>query len=270
MKNKLIYLILISVLGFMASCSKSNPPVTPEKPIVPVPQPPTTTPPTVIPPTSNANLLPVKLESPSQSIVFKYLGDTKSLLSVDNSTGKKVIITYKDNQMNGLYTYEADKVYYVDFYRNDQKLINKVTQWSQTTDEDIPLGHYTIKYNEQQQMTEINYYSAKNVLLRTKTFAYDYSNDTMGIIVESDDKETIKYTFDLKNGIFKNVSNAHLIALETGDKFFLSSNHNLLSMASSNPKNNQTFSYDYNTDAYPTLINWQALNVKLTFKVSYK
>jgi hypothetical protein len=224
----------------------------------------------VIPPTSTAHLLPITIESPGQSIAFKYVGNTSSLLSVDHGAGKKVIITYKDNQMNGLFTYEADKVYYVDYYRDDQKRIHKVTQWSQTKDEDIPMGYYTIKYNEQQQITEINYYSARNVLLRTKTFAYDLSNDQMGVIIESDDKETTKYTFDLKNGIFKNVANAQLIALETGDKFLLSSNHNLIGISSSSPKNDLTCSYEYNTDAYPTLINWQAVNVKMTFKVSYK
>ena len=275
MKNKLTYLVLLSTLGFLASCSKTNPPVTPEKPVVTVPVPPTTTPPVtnppaVVPPASTTRLLPIKIESPNQSVVFKYLGDTNSLLSVENSTGKKVIITYKDNLMNTLYTYEGDKTFYVDFVRDHNNRINKVNQWSQTADDDIPLGYYTITYNDQQQMTEVNYFSAKNVLLHTKTFAYDLSNDKMGVIIETNKTEITKYTFDLKNGLFKHVANAHLIAMETGENFFLSADHNLLSVKSSTPKNDLTCSYEYNLDAYPTLITWEALNVKMTFKVSYK
>jgi hypothetical protein len=278
MKNKFIYLVLLSTLGFLSSCSKSNPPVTPEKPIVtvPVPPPPTTTPPvttppTGVPPTSTTKLLPIKIESPNQSVLFKYLGDTNSLLSVENSTGKKIIITYKDNHMNTLYTYEGNKTFYVDFVRDHNHRVNKVNQWSQTTDNDIPLGYYTITYNEQQQMTEINYFSPKNVPISTKTLAYDSTNNQMGIIIETKGTtETTKYTFDLKNGLFKNVANAQLIAMETGENFLLSADHNLLSMKSSNPKNDLTCSYEYNVDAYPTLINWEAPNVKMTFKVSYK
>ena len=272
MKIKLIYLMSLTAFVSVASCSKSNPPVTPEKPVVTVPvqPPPTTNPPADNPPPSTAKLLPVKIEAPGQSILFKYVGETNSLLSVDDGAGKKLTVTYKDNQMNGLITHQGNKFFYVDYWRDKQERIYKVDQCSQTSSEDIHLGYYTIKYNDQQQMTEINYFSPNNKPLHTKTFMYDLPNDRMGSITETNGTETTKYTFDLQNGLFKNVANAQLIAMETGENFFLSAQHNLLSITSTNPKNNMTCNYEYNADAYPTLITWEALNVKMTFKVSYK
>lgn len=272
MKSKLIYLMLLSAFGSLASCSKSDPPVTPEKPIVTVPvlPPPITTPPTDVPPTSTAKLVPVKIESPGQSIVFKYVGETNSLLSIDDGAEKKTTITYNNNQMKGLLIHQGDKTYYVDYFRDTQNRINQVNQWNQTNDEDIPLGYYTIIYDDLQQISEVNYFSAKNALLRKKEFTYDLSNDRMGIITETNGTETTKYTFDLNNGIFKNVANAQLIALETGEIFLLSADHNLLSITSSNPKNDLTCSYEYNTDAYPTSITWEALHVKMKYIISYK
>jgi len=274
MKNTAIYLILLVALSSLHSCSKSTPPITPEKPIVIVPvTPPTTpvTPPdTTSPPNSTAKWIPVKLESSTQSVVFKYIGDSNALLSADNGTGKKVIITYKDNQMNGLLIYEVNKVQYVDYYRDDQKRIIKVARWKQTENEDILLGTYTIEYNEQQQISQVTYYSDKNALQRTKSFSYARSNDQMGIITETSGTESTRYTYDQKNGLFKNVANAQFIALETGDQFFLSAEHNLLSISGTSPKNDLTCSYEYNTDAYPSLINWLTPQANMVFKVSYK
>jgi len=275
MKNTTVYVILLIALSSLAACSKSTPPIAPEKPIVIVPTtPPTTpvTPPptTTIPPTSTAKLLPVKLESATQSIVFKYIGESNSLLSADNGAGKKVIIMYKDNQMNGLLIHEANKVHYVDYYRDEQKRIVKVIQWTQTESDDIPMGSYSIEYNEQQQISVIKYYTNKDQLLRTKLFAYALSTDQMGIVIETNGSESTRYTYDQKNGLFKNVANVQFIALETGDHLFLSAEHNLLSISATTPKNDLTCSYEYNTDAYPSVINWKTPQANMLFKVSYK
>jgi len=145
-----------------------------------------------------------------------------------------------------------------------------VARWKQTENEDILLGTYTIEYNEQQQISQVTYYSDKNALQRTKSFSYALSNDQMGIITETSETESTRYTYDQKNGLFKNVANAQFIALETGDQFFLSSAHNLLSISGTSPKNDLTCSYEYNTAAYPSLINWQTAQANMVFKVSYK
>ena len=274
MKNTAIYLILLVALSSLHSCSKSTPPITPEKPIVIVPvTPPTTpvTPPdTTSPPISTAKWIPVKLESSTHSVVFKYIGESNSLLSADNGAGKKVIITYENKQMKGLLIYEANKFYSVDFFRDEQERIIKVSQYKQTEYFDIPLGSYTIEYNEQQQISQVTYYSERNVLQRTKSFSYARSNDQMGIITETSGTESTRYTYDQKNGLFKNVANAQFIALETGDQFFLSAEHNLLSISGTSPKNDLTCSYEYNTDDYPSLINWLTPQANMVFKVSYK
>jgi hypothetical protein len=276
MKNSSISLILVLAISSLASCSKSTPPVSPEKPIVTVPvvppppvTPPSTVPPTT-PPTSTVKLLPIKIESITQSTIFKYVGETNALLTMETSAGKKTVITYKDQQMIGMVTLEGDKVFSSDYYRDDQQRINKVIHWSQTDFEDINLGYYTIDYDQQQQITELNYYSPANRLLRTRTFAYDQSNDQIGIVIETDGTATIRYTFDRKNGLFKNVAHAQLIGLETGEKLFLSAEHNLLSSAGTTAQNDLNCSYEYNTDAYPSLINWKDAHVNITFKVSYK
>ncbi len=69
----------------------------------------------------------------------------------------------------------------------------------------------------------------------------------------SDNQKLFEYTYDAKNGIFKNVLYASLLFLEVPYEFFCPTSNNWLSQKNiPMPKEHIDFTYTYNADEYPS------------------
>lgn len=277
MKIKLSNLVFAFLFVTMAiGCSKSEPPVEPPPPTPTLPTTPPVIPPPIppiIPPVSQVKWLPVKIESTQETIIIKYKEKTGLITSIEESqAGKKHFISYNaDDTLFGYELYENnEQVYFTDYWDDSNLRINYVTQFKNEGKKTTPLGRYTLDYNALNQLTDIKYYSAQKVLLRTKILSYDAAANVNSILTTEATQERTTFTFDQQNGIFKHVDNALLISLEMEDKFFNSIHHNVLTITGVAGSPGYNYAYEYNADAYPNQVTLQESNINTIFRITYK
>lgn len=242
-------------------CSKSKSPEAPEQPTPPDP--------IVVPPAPSvgAKLIPMKLEAPGQTIQFNYQANSSRLSSVSDSKGMKITMLYKDELLTGYLLEDKTEAFMNDIWRDVNKRINRVSRYQEKTNI-IPGGEFQIDYDDHEHFSEVRHYSARNVLLSSWLFKYDADENLTQMDGDEGGKKTQQlFKYDLKSGMFRNVTAVKLLFLETDLDLFASSAHNLVSR--SGPQE-ATYAYTYRPDDFPETITVVVNNVKTTFKVSYK
>jgi hypothetical protein len=271
MSNKPFYNAFISmVLLIVIGCSKNEPPITPEI-IKPVVTPGKENPPP--PPLSTARLIPIKIESPLETITIKYLGNTASITSiVFDKTLRKVYFSYKDGEVfsPAMANNSRGEEYYIDYFKDAKQNTYKVSTYIYLKTHFTPIGRYLLTYNSLNQIEEVKYYAGAESLLSTHNFHYDLATNRNSIIINNEEDKKESFTFDQKNGIFKHVENVMLLSFEIPHHLFNSIANNVNSRSGSPPAQDYHYTYEYNTDGYPSQVTLNEANVKTVFKITYK
>ncbi len=267
MKPKYLFTLLFF---FTFGCSKTEPPVTPVV-ITPVVVPVKETPP--LPPTSTTRLVPIKIESPLETITIKYLANTGLVTYVDFGKTKKSIqfIYNKENELiAGLTADQLGQEYFIDYFRDTKKNIYKVSYYVELSTHTTPTGYHLLTYNSLNQIAEAIQHSSKNILLNTYSYSYDLAKNRNSTITNQDDTKKTIFTFDQKNGLFKHVDHALLISLEFPHYLLNSNINNVVTKKGSAANLDYSYTYEYNEADFPSQITLSEANVKTVYKVTYK
>lgn len=257
-----IFLIL-SVIISLTSCKKSTK-LIPDK--IPDPK-----------PTETGKFIPVKFEADDFTLVLKYKEHTALLTEISDSDDNKMVITYTTEQdLYKLEKYSNGRLFYIVYYqRVDRNPTSKALlfDYNDLLNRYNPHGFYTITYNEQQKISEVNYYDNSNVLIAKNALSYAASKNPSEMTTSEypGSTTTTKYTFDNGKGICNNVVNSELLASELAYWFFLCTNNNMLSTSDQqSPQENISFNYEYNENGYPSIVKITSdegtKNIKITYK----
>lgn len=260
-KNHLYFFMLFTLL-FTLSCKKQKPlaksPTPEEKQLDQV-------------------FVPVKLESSSLVITLKYKENTAQLIAIESNDGYKIAISYNNKlQLSVLEKYRNNNLYYAAYYEtNAQKLVQRANQFEHDPifNSFTPIGFYTLDYNGQQRITGVKYYSSTDQLIRSYSLTYSSSQNLSAntVAIYPNQINQLNYSFDNKKGIASHIAESWLFAFEGKYWFLLSSVNNILSYSNQKtPTENSSFSYEYNTDGYPSKMTITGNKSTQVFKITYK
>jgi len=203
---------------------------------------------------------------------LKYSGNTALLTSIEESkNATKGTVSYNGN--NELVKYNAykntDWQYSLDYHRDAQQRIHEVWKYIHNGKTTTLGGNNTFGYNDLNQITNIVSYTNNKTYINTKTLTYDAAANRNSITTSgSEEKST--FTFDQKNGVFKNVSYAQLISFQFEHKMLNSLINNVLTMTGIPAKNNYSCTYEYQADDFPAKVTITEAGVSTVFTITYK
>tara|TARA_R110002049_G_scaffold1498_1_gene11613 strand:- start:39725 stop:40480 length:756 start_codon:yes stop_codon:yes gene_type:complete len=190
---------------------------------------------------------------------FNY--DGNKLISVDNGDGWKNVYTYENDNL------VKDECFVDDVLQAsvtlDYNLDEKIATYTETFTEDSGLGDRKIKhvftYNNEGTITDEVYISYLNTdfeLDRTKIITLNGKN----ISKIADGTYSTTYTYDDKNGAFKNIHAVEVLNILSENEFgsLIYGNTNNMTSFIENDTNtsdnyNNTYEYTYNDKNYPKI-----------------
>ncbi len=219
--------------------------------------------------------IPVKFESGSQVITFKYLDGTTLLSEMTNTNGQKDVLSYNANQQ--IVKYERyqneEQTYLIDYLKNVDGLVIKANQFIVTPHNYTSDGYLILTYNVQNQLISVKSYDNNNGLTveKSKSYTPNGNPDKMTTTTTGSPDHVMTLTYDNKNGVFKYVYNAQLLAVTAQDNFFLSVFNNILSGTSNlSAQNNLNYSYTYNANDYPSRYTVSSGSLIKNYTITYK
>ncbi|NRF40261.1 hypothetical protein [Pedobacter foliorum] len=250
--------IISGVVLLISSCTKNKPPK--EEKDTPVVKEPL-----------KKVLLPIKLESGNLVINLKYNENSTLISEVKTSDGYRFKPTYKD-ELPSQYDKYANKTLIQSIYciRVPNKDL-KVTFFNIDGQAYSPTGSLVLKQNLQNQISSILASgSGHSYPYKESECHYSSSGNLSDITIKNSptNNTSITYTYDEKNGIFKNVQHCQLLFLAINFQLFSADVNNRLSYSNTGtPGENTNFTYQYNADGYPT--QFTITKSKQTFKITY-
>lgn len=229
----------------------------------------------IIPPVTELpakELLPLQFKSGQSTMIFKYKDD-HSLSSIAYSSKTRTDLLYSTTgKLIGLQHFDGGQLVSTTELTTDKNgLIILAEHILMEDDQYKPTGYYSLEYNALQQISTISYYDQFNKLINKQQRNYNPSGK-LDNTSWSQPGMNVNFTYDDKNGIFKNLSIAWLFAIEKSDLLFNSGVNNIT--ASTNlldPDSDQTFRYTYNKDNYPetitSTIKGKASNIQVTYQI---
>lgn len=250
-------LLLILVIS---ACGKKNQP-TPEPPVDGGDK-----------PGNSKNLLPVKLEHARLQISMTYLNNSSLLATIVQSDGLTEKFSYTDQQ--SLKSYERynqnELVYMVDYAGDASGNVIKASQHLVTFNGKVttPLGYYIIQLNTGKNITDVKWYNLSDRLLKTVLFNYSETGTINTMVNTSPEIKPISFSYDDKNGLFKNAVSCQFLALENPQPLFRSLKANILQQSGVSVP--YQYSYTYNKDGYPvTILGKDEQGTQTSWKVTY-
>ena len=221
--------------------------------------------------TEKRRLVPLRIISEKLTLNFEYESGTGNLKKITSSDKSQIIITYKPKYYR-IERFKDDVLYrYSDFLLTDGKAL-RIHRFDSSGNIDMPIGNCKLNYSKDALLTNIKDYNAANDLILERRILYAKS----GVVsrIEQVDKQNnstfLEYTYDDKNGIFKNVTHAQLFLLDLEYEFFSADTHNWLTYNNSQlPEENLTCSYSYNGDDYPSKMVINESGGKSTINITY-
>ncbi|MBC7915464.1 MAG: hypothetical protein H7Y07_15235 [Pyrinomonadaceae bacterium] len=207
--------------------------------------------------------LPVKMstDTDNEILKFKYLDNTGMIKEIEgtytlngNTENNRIVISYNaTNQpvkLEGFSNGELEKrtVYTLntagDVIRGDHTWMYN----GQMIDD----GNTELSYNASRQLTSVKYITITGNTYEEK-FEYNVAGNIAKYIFVN---QTFNLEYDFNNGAFKGVKNFHLIYIDEGGlEFFLTQNNLIKLVNPADASNNESYTYEYNTDKYPVKIN---------------
>lgn len=218
-------------------------------------------------------LVPVKIETGKLVTELKYQ-EGKSLLneiSYPNGEVCKIIYT-KTGYPQRLERYKNNKQLQYFSYALDAKFrISKIQRWNNDNG-NLSLAHQYVLGYDKQSIISTKKYDLLSNLLEEETRAYATAGNLETTTnIKKNISESRSWTYDDKSGIFSNLPYADLFFLEEAYAELSMGKGNPLSTSSlKSPSENKTFSYTYNSNAYPSEIAIKKGNSTETMKITYK
>jgi hypothetical protein len=261
--------LLILLFFISPACKKKENAGDNEKPVLPtqpfVPE---------IPKSEVKVYIPLVLQTDNEKIELKYADDGLQLTEIKYASGKREVITYNDKKPKEYRRYDKDEmVYMIDYILNGEGLVTRGNKYQVESGGKVltPLGNFQISYNEQRLVSAINSYDFRNNLVSNHQYNYD-ENHLLSSITSDDLKPVaIKYTYDGKQGLLKNVTSTQMFAIESEDFFLHNIKSNLTAVVNEgNADKNLNLSCEYNKDGYPSTFTLTKDNKKTIYKITYR
>jgi len=227
------------------------------------------TPPVISKP--EAKLLPLQMGTGKSKMTFSYTSG-HALSKIDYGDGTSSVLEFTATGSPSLLTHALGNeiVAYTQFKLDNSGRVIKGSSYTIAGNKDVFAGMFSVTYQSDSKISEISHYDSKQILLSTDKRIYA---DNGNLIMEQGVAGVVSanYSYDDKNGLFKNVGFAWLFAIEEQNMLFLSGLNNISSCGYPlKSLNNQSFSYTYNEDGYPESVKFPVNGVATSYKVSYK
>jgi len=257
-QTNLLFVLILSGLCGVVSCKKDK--ATPENNLAgpgPSAQP------------EPGIYIPAKLTSGKSNIIFSYT-KAAALTKIDYENGDSTILKFNTaGKPLEFRSYESSKIVSASYYSRDLNgLITKAQVYRFVGKDEFKTGSYTITYGSDGKITTVAYYDKENRLLEEQQYGYTAEGN---LATQKSALSDAAYSYDLKNGLFKNAGYAWLFALEKENSLFLSIVNNVerCTFPLEN-SGNQLMSYTYNNAGYPATITSTVLGITATAKVTYQ
>ena len=223
-------------------------------------------------PESPTPLQPQQIGQAQLEIKLTYSKAGGLLLSFEQSDGLTEKFIYTNQQQLTTYQrYQKDElIYFVDYYFDGNEKMIHAAQHAVKLNGKVttPIGYYDIQLNADRKISDVKWYGLNNELL--KTFVYNYGESGMlnTIVSTNPEIKQITYTYDNKNGLFKNVAVAQFLALENNLFMLHCTAANILKQTGSGLS--ASTSYTYDTGGFPLTINTKdEKGTQTAWKVTY-
>ncbi|TCD00337.1 hypothetical protein [Pedobacter psychroterrae] len=216
-------------------------------------------------------LLPVKLKSDKLTLTLDYQPGTALLTKISSTDKSHILITYKPTYYRVERFKDNVLYHYADFILSDKRA-TKVHSFDSFGRVDVPTGNYMLSYNTVGQLVNIKDYNAANEFILESVMSYSALGNLseLKLTDQQGKASVVEYSYDNKNGIFKNVLHSQLLFLETAYPIFSPASNNWLSCKNTKIPNAQiTYSYLYNIDDYPSRMVIEDTTGKQTFDITY-
>jgi len=257
-QNQTLSILLLSGFCLFISCKKDK--ATTENSLA---APPTNT------PVNPGIYIPAKLTSGKSNMIFSYTA-AGALAKLNYENGDSTLMKFNsDGRPVEFRRYENGKMTTTTYYsRNANGLVIKAQTYQVTGKDQVKSGSYTITYGSGEQIMTVSYFDKDNRLLEEQQYGY---TTTGNLAMQKSLLLTANYSYDLKNGLFKNVGYAWLFALEKESSLFLSAINNIQNCNYPlETGSNQLLGYEYNIAGYPTVITSKALGLTTIINVKYQ
>jgi hypothetical protein len=216
-------------------------------------------------------LIPEQMGTGKSKMTYTYTADY-SLCKIGYGDGTSTVLEFTADGKPSLLThYEGSEPVYLTQYKlgSEGRILSGLS-YEIADNIYVKQKSFRILYQSDTQISTINYYNERDLLIESENRLYAENGN---LIKKQDSKgtETENYTYDDKNGLFKNVKYVWLFAIEEQNKLFQSAMNNISSCSyPSSATKNQKITYTYNRDNYPENITSQVGTDKITYKVTYK
>lgn len=220
-----------------------------------------------------AALVPATIKSQNLLTTFKYEAETNRLTELVQSDGWVTKFFYRPNgSLMEQEHYKNNKLQLQAGHAlNKEGLLDKMVLFNHDGSSN---GSYSFVLDEEKRITKINKYDAKSKLLEEQNISYNsLGNITKTLTTNNGKTTTMSSTYDDRPGTYRNIPYFQLLFLvqpqqQSGTIF---SNSNPLRMdylpigiAST------AYTYEYNSNGYPTSVEMTQGSLKETFKLTYK
>lgn len=212
---------------------------------------------------AETKLQPVQLLNGKAKTTFSYTGNR--LIKMENSDNTHTTIRYDEHQSPLILENFTDEIRtgYSDYSVDASGQVVLVEKYTYKGLSLILLYTYKLTYNTSQQLCRIQTLNEYMELLNDRRITYD-NNGNRKSVVFTTPQQTLVYTYDTRNALFKNMEYAFLLELETENPIFLSSSNNLIQVSGATATGaNLGYDYNYNASNYP-----ERIKVKIDGKTS--
>ncbi|MBB2150788.1 hypothetical protein [Pedobacter gandavensis] len=202
---------------------------------------------------------------------FKYEGETSRLTEITQSDGRITKFFYRPDGTPLTYEYYKDNKLqqYLDYFLNKEGQIYKISLFDGKS---TSSGYYSIIYNEEGQISEVKKYGVNSKIFEEEKIGYDSLGNANSIAVTNNGKTTTRSsTYDDRAGIYQHIPYLQL--------FLLTQQQSSMIFSKSNPLQidylptavvGSVYTYEYNTNNYPSSLSRKQGNAIETMKITYK
>lgn len=275
--HKIPITLLILIILLCTNCTKDE--TTSQNPSKkPVPAP--TEKPNPNPDPENDKILyPIQLQT-GKSIILLTYSPTKTLTKIDYGDDNTITLKYTSTGvLQGLSRYKkTSETFAIDYETDVSETITGAKTYNVINKKSKPEGYYILKYmntsktaptRSTSQPHTIGYYNNSNEIIYEQIRTFNQSGNLLNSVNPATG-DTNNNTYDTKNGLYKHVLYASLLAFEQENNLLLSTNNNIKNIDyPAKPALSKTFDYTYNADNYPSTITTMVNGVKSITKITY-
>lgn len=215
--------------------------------------------------------VPSSINSELLRIEFNYEGETNRLMEISQSDGKLTKFFYRPDGLPLKQEHYKDKK----LQQEINYLIDKAGQIYKIylfDSKSAPIGYYAISYDDEKRISALKKHGPNNLLQEEETISYDHLGNAVSISIVNTSKTT-KMTgiYDDKLSIYRNIPYVQLLLFNQDQARISFSKSNPLGIDYSSPgSTGSIYTYEYNSDNYPTSFKRKHGTITETTKLTYK